>query len=61
MQEVLAMETLEEMDTDGNGKIDVDEYIKHVGGATHAEDQEWIDRERNNFIQWLDKESVVKF
>ena len=39
MQDVLSMETLEEMDKDGNGKIDIEEYISHVGTVGQTEDE----------------------
>ena len=39
MQDVLSMETLEEMDRDGNGKIDIEEYISHVGTVGQTEDE----------------------
>ena len=59
MQEVLVMETMEDMDLDGNGEVDLEEYIKHIvpkdSDQEDLELTEWIQSERAQFSDYMDK------
>merc|ERR1711893_45107 len=56
MEKVLAMETLEHIDQDGDGRIDENEFIDHIVASSQTVDSEWVEGERKNFKENMDKD-----
>ena len=56
MQEVLLMETFEDMDVAHDGRITFDEYMSHITGYADEKhnDEEWLEKEKEHFEQTLD-------
>ncbi|CBY20674.1 unnamed protein product [Oikopleura dioica] len=54
MQRCLAIEALEAMDTNENGLVDEDEFLKHVIGDAKTVNEQWLDQERRKFKENLD-------
>merc|ERR1712130_87403 len=60
MKHVLAVEAMEDLDTDKDGQVDIDEFINHITSSIEnpvdPADPNWLDREREHFIDELDKD-----
>lgn len=58
MDDVVAQETLEEMDLDGDGFVDMKEFLNDLVGESdddeEEDDVEWIETEKHNFKDNLD-------
>jgi len=56
MQDVVVMETIEDIDKDGDGNISLDEYIKDLyRGEPGDEEPDWVESERQSFRTYRDK------
>ncbi|XP_060885313.1 calumenin-A [Labrus mixtus] len=56
MKDVVVQETIEDIDKDGDGFIDMKEYIGDMYTAEEeSEDPEWVESERQQFIEFRDK------
>lgn len=60
MKDIVVQETLEDLDKNGDGKIDIDEYIKdmyHPENDSDGEDTpDWLDIEKDHFRTIRDKD-----
>ncbi|XP_039963712.1 calumenin-B [Bactrocera tryoni] len=56
MKDIVLMETIEDIDTDGDGKISVDEYIADMyrNSEPNDEEPEWVKSEREGFAKFRD-------
>ncbi|XP_076025554.1 calumenin-A [Genypterus blacodes] len=56
MREIVAQETIEDMDKDGDGLISIDEYIGDMWKPENKEaEPEWVATERQQFAEFRDK------
>ncbi|KAM6961788.1 calumenin-A [Tautogolabrus adspersus] len=56
MKDVVVQETIEDIDKNGDGFIDMKEYIGDMYTAEEeSEDPEWVESERQQFIEFRDK------
>nr|XP_020516036.1 calumenin-A-like [Labrus bergylta] len=56
MKDVVVQETIEDIDKDGDGFIDMKEYIGDMYTAEEeSEDPEWVESERQQFMEFRDK------
>jgi len=58
MKDIVVTETLEDIDKDGDGSINVDEYIGDMyrdDESEGAEEPEWVSTEREQFSQFRDR------
>ncbi|XP_041636452.1 calumenin-A [Cheilinus undulatus] len=56
MKDVVVQETIEDIDKDGDGFIDLKEYIGDMYQAEEGvEDPEWVESERQQFAEFRDK------
>lgn len=56
-QHVYAKETFRDIDTNKDGKVDMDEYLNDMGSGSEEEgDADWIKEEKDSFINKLDKD-----
>nr|CAB3227492.1 calumenin-B-like [Phallusia mammillata] len=61
MRDIVARETLEDIDKDGDGFIDVEEYLGDMFNEEEGgEKPVWIDSEREQFVQFRDKDKDGK-
>ncbi|XP_012250565.1 calumenin [Athalia rosae] len=57
MRDVVVLETMEDIDKDGDGKISVAEYIGDMyRGGADEEEPEWVKNEREQFSTYRDKD-----
>lgn len=57
MKDVVVLETMEDIDKDGDGKISVSEYIGDMyTGAEGEEEPEWVKNEKEQFSMFRDKD-----
>lgn len=57
MRDVVVLETMEDIDKDGDGKISVVEYIGDMyRGGVDEEEPEWVKNEREQFSTYRDKD-----
>ncbi|KAK0084302.1 hypothetical protein PV325_007297 [Microctonus aethiopoides] len=59
MKEVVVLETMEDIDKDGDGKISLIEYIGDMyrGSDNEEEEPEWVKNEREQFSSYRDKDN----
>ncbi|XP_074554454.1 calumenin-A [Halichoeres trimaculatus] len=56
MKDVVVQETIEDIDKNGDGFIDVDEYIGDMYTAEdHGQEPDWVESERQQFSEFRDK------
>ncbi|UYV79745.1 CALU [Cordylochernes scorpioides] len=57
MSDVLVLETIEDMDSDKNGEVSLDEYMAHLSKVAGPErdDPAWAQAQQSNFASYLDK------
>lgn len=56
MKEIVVQETIEDIDRDGDGLIDLKEYIGDMYvGEIGSEEPEWVKSERQQFVEFRDK------
>ncbi|XP_077452728.1 calumenin-B [Stigmatopora argus] len=55
LREIVVLETMEDIDKNRDGLIDIDEYIGDMYNAEGAEEPEWVKTEREQFTQFRDK------
>ncbi|KOC63572.1 Calumenin-B [Habropoda laboriosa] len=57
MKDVVVLETMEDIDKDGDGKISLSEYIGDMyDGAEGEEEPEWVKNEKEQFSMYRDKD-----
>jgi len=58
MRDIVITETLEDIDRDGDGRINVDEYIgdMYKEGEEGSEEPEWVATEREQFTEFRDRD-----
>jgi len=58
MRDIVITETLEDIDKDGDGKINVEEYIGDMyrEGEEGSEEPDWVIQERKNFNEFRDRD-----
>ncbi|CAK9807268.1 calub [Anthophora plagiata] len=57
MKDVVVLETIEDIDKDGDGKISISEYIGDMyDGAEGEEEPEWVKNEKEQFSMYRDKD-----
>ncbi|XP_012233474.1 calumenin-B [Linepithema humile] len=57
MKDVIVLETMEDIDKDGDGKISLIEYIGDMyNGDENEEEPEWVKNEREQFSSYRDKD-----
>lgn len=57
MKDIVVLETMEDIDKDGDGKISIAEYIGDLYTETGGEEEpEWIKNEREQFSSYRDKD-----
>lgn len=56
MKDIVVLETMEDIDKDGDGKVSVSEYIGDLyDGVQGDEEPEWVKNEREQFSMYRDK------
>lgn len=54
LRDVVVMETMEDMDKDGDGKISITEYMADMWQGKEEEEPDWVKEERDQFHQQRD-------
>jgi len=62
MREVVIYETIADIDKDGDGLVNMEEYLADLwtGGEGAGTEPEWVEEERNQFRQYRDKNNDGK-
>lgn len=55
MQDIVIIETLEDIDKDKDGKISLKEYISDMYSGSEEEEPEWVKNEKEQFTTYRDK------
>ncbi|CAL1283651.1 unnamed protein product [Larinioides sclopetarius] len=55
MQDIVIIETIEDIDKDGDGKISLQEYIGDMYSGGEEDEPEWVKNERDQFKTYRDK------
>ncbi|KAK2577903.1 hypothetical protein KPH14_005215 [Odynerus spinipes] len=56
-KDIVVLETMEDIDKDGDGKISIDEYIGDLyKGSEGEEEPEWVKNEKEQFSSYRDKD-----
>ncbi|XP_076578137.1 calumenin-A [Chaetodon auriga] len=55
MKDIVVQETIEDIDKNGDGFIDLQEYIGDMYTSEDAEEPEWVSTERQQFSEFRDK------
>jgi len=57
MRDVMVLETMEDMDKDGDGMLSLEEYIGDLyGGQEGEEEPDWVTEEKNTFSRQRDRD-----
>lgn len=55
MQDIVIVETMEDIDKDKDGKISLKEYISDMYSGSEEEEPEWVKNEKDQFTTYRDK------
>ena len=56
MKDLIILETIEDMDINGDGMISLDEYIRDMWDGSDEKEPEWLEIEKNNFRLYRDRD-----